>query len=200
MACVIGQEPEGVYEKRWAMFRIRPSDLLDLLQFMARHDVDLKAEPLPPDVRTADAFYDNEQEQCVLVLESAFYTPVQARLFRGRWSGGWDEIIFALNDDAPPPVRPRTLPPDVRWEAYFIPPERLIQLLQTIASGESYNLPPLPPDTQVMDAFYDSERAAFVLFLESSFFDKANVESEGGQTHIGMPERHLNLTRGEKPT
>ena len=103
-------------------------------------------------------------------------------------------------NDAPPPVRPRSLPQDVRWEAYFIPPECLIQLLQTIASGESYNLPPLPPDTQVMDAFYDSERAAFVLFLESSFFDKANVESEGGNTHIGMPERHLNLTRGEKPT
>ena len=91
-------------------------------------------------------------------------------------------------------------PPDVRWEAYFIPPERLIQLLQTIASGESYNLPPLPPDTQVMDAFYDSERAAFVLFLESSFFDRANVESEGGDTHLGMPERYLNLTRDEKPT
>lgn len=200
MASVIGQDSEGVYEKRWALFRIRPSDLLNLLQFMARHDVDLKAEPLPPDVRAADAFYDLEQEQCVLVLESAFYTPVQARLFRGRWSGGWDEILFALESEAPPPVRPNSLPPDVRWEAYFIPPDRLIQLLQTIASGEHYNLPPLPPDTRVMDAFYDSERGAFVLFLESRFFDKANVESEGSETHVGMPERHLNLTRGEKPT
>ena len=197
MAGVIGQEPDGVYEKRWTLFRVRPGDLITLLQLMARHDVDLKAEPLPPDVRIADAFYDTEQEQCALVLESAFYSPIQARLFRGRWSGGWDELVFALEEDAPPPVRPRHLVGDVRWEAYFIPPERIIQLLQTIASGESYNLPTLPPDTQLMDAFFDEERNAFVLFLESSFFELADVEGEGSDIQVGMPERYLNLTRGE---
>lgn len=200
MAGVIGQEPDGVYEKRWTLLRTRPGDLLSLLQLMARHDVGLKAEHLPPDVRVVDAFYDQQAEQCVLVLESAFYAPVQTRLFRGRWSGGWEEILFALEDEAPEPLRPTILPDRIRWEAYLIPPERIIQLLQALASGETYNLPPLPPDTQVMDAFYDSERSAFVLFLESSFFDPIEVESEGNDKHAGMPERHLNLTRGERPS
>lgn len=193
----MGKEPDGVYEKRWMLFRIRPGDLLTLLQLMGRQDVDLKAEPLPPDVHVADAFYDPEQDQCTLVLESAFYSPVQARLFRGRWSGGWDELVFALEDDAPPPVRPTHLVGDVRWEAYFIPPERIVQLMQTIASGESYHLPPLPPDTRLMDAFFDSERNAFVLFLESSFFELSDIEGEGSSLQVGMPERFLNLTRGE---
>jgi hypothetical protein len=200
MAGVIGQEPDGVYEKRWTLLRTRPGDLLNLLQLMARDDMGFKAEHLPPDVRVADAFYDQQAEQCVLVLESAFYSPVQARLFRGHWSGGWEELVFALEEEACEPVRPTILPDRIRWEAYFIPPERIIQLLQALASGESYNLPPLPPDTQVMDAFYDSERGAFVLFLESSFFDLIELESEGNNVHAGMPERHLNLTRGERPS
>jgi hypothetical protein len=200
MAGVIGQEPDGVYEKRWTLFRVRPGDLLTLLQLMARHDTALKAEALPPDVRVIDAFYDREQEQCALMLESAFYSPVQARLFKGRWSGGWDELVFSLGgeeEEAEPPVRPRHLVGEVRWEAYLIPPERIAQLLQTLASGERYNLPPLPPDTRLMDAFFDAERNAFILFLESSFFELSDVEGEGANQQVGMPERHLNLTRGE---
>ncbi len=198
MASVIGQEVDGVYEKRWTLFRVRPGDLMQLLQLMSRHDVNLKAEPLPPDVRVVDACYDSETEQCLVVLESAFYSPAQVRLSRGNWSGGWDELVFALEEDALPPVRPRHLAGDVRWEAYFIPPERIVQLLQTISSGENYNLPPMPPDTQLMDAFYDSERRAFVLFLESSFFELSDVEGKGSDIRVGMPERHLNLTREEK--
>jgi hypothetical protein len=56
----------------------------------------------------------------------------------------------------------------------------------------------MPPDTQLMDAFYDSERRAFVLFLESSFFELSDVEGHGSDIRVGMPERHLNLTREEK--
>lgn len=200
MAGTIGQEPDGIYEKRWMLLRTRPGDLLTLLQLMGREDIGLKTEQLPPDVRIVDAFYDREQEQCVLVLESAFFTPVQARLFRGRWSGGWEELLFTLDDDVPEPVRPTYLPDKIRWEAYFIPPERLLQLLQAIASGISYTVPSLPPDTQVMNAFYDSERSAFVFFLESSFFDAIPVESEGDEIIAGMPERHLNLQREERPS
>ena len=192
-------EVEGTYEKRWVLFRVRPGDLLLLLQLMAREDVDLKAETLPPDVLIADAFYDREREQCVVVLESAFFETVQARLAHNQWSGAWNEMVFALDEDAPDPIRPFPIRGDVRWEAYLIPPERIVQILQTLSSGERYRIAALPPDTRVVDAYHDVEKDAFILWLESDFFERADVTHANGDVQLGMPERFLNLNREEGP-
>lgn len=166
---------------------------------MARDDVDLKAEALPPDTRIADAFYDREREQCVVVLESAFFEKVQARHYQNQWSGAWNEMVFVLDEDAPDPTRPFPIQGEVRWEAYLIPPERIVQILQTLANGERYRIPALPPDTRVVDAYHDLEKEAFILWLESGFFEPADVVHTGGDVQLGMPERFLNLNREEEP-
>lgn len=193
-------EPDGTFDKRWVLFRVRPGDLLLLLQLMAREDVDLKAETLPPDVLITDAFYDREREQCVIVLESAFFEIVQARYTQNQWSGAWNEMVFALEEDLPDPVRPFPITGEVRWEAYLIPPERIVHILQTLSSGERYHIPALPPDTRVIDAYHDPSKEAFVLWLESGFFERADVTHANGDVQIGMPERYLNLNREEDGT
>lgn len=190
-------EQDGTHEKRWMFFRVGPGDLLLLLQLMARADVDLTAEPLPPDVRVVDAFYDREREQCVVVLESAFFESVKARFTHNQWSGAWNELIFALDENAPLPTRPLPTVGEVRWEAYLIPPERLLQILQVLSNHEPYRVPSLPPDTRLIDAYHDPDKGAFTLWLESDFFEMADVLQVNGEIQLGMPERKIALHREE---
>jgi len=186
-------DQDGTHEKRWMFFRVGPGDLLLLLQLMARADVDLTAEPLPPDVRVVDAFYDREREQCVVVLESAFFEAVKAHFTRNQWSGAWNELIFALDENAPLPTRPFPTAGEARWEAYLIPPERLLQILQVLSNREPYRLPSLPPDTRLIDAYHDPDKEAFILWLESDFFEVADVLHVNGEVQLGMPERTIAL-------
>lgn len=192
-------EQDGTHEKRWMLFRVGPGDLLLLLQLMARPEIDLNAEELPPDIQVVDAFYDREREQCVVVLESAFFEATQARLYQNQWSGAWNEMIFALDDHAPLPTRPFPQAGETRWEAYLIPPERLLQLLQVLSNREPYRLPSLPPDIRLIDAYHDPDKGAFVLWLESAFFELADILEIQGEVQLGMPERIINLHREEGP-
>ena len=182
--------------KRWALFKVGAESLLAFLRLLGRENLTLRAPTLPPDVVVFDTVFDHDDDAFTLVLESESFDAVPVMLVDQEWRGDWPEIVFALDDTVPEAraPRPRPLPPpdEARWEAYFLSPTGFLSLLETVAAGEATGLDPLPPDVRLTDAFFDPTRRALALFLESDYFEPANLErDDDGGTRIGMPERWL---------
>lgn len=178
--------------KRWLMFRLHPRDLLVLPQWMANPSIAVRAAPLPSDTQVVDAFYDAERDHLVLVLESALFEPVEAIRRGTEWQGAWNEMVLDIDGEAamPPGEKPEWPPTEARWEAYLLKPDSVLALVQAAAAGICLPSPPLPPDLRLRDAFYDTGRGAFILLVESGFFDPAPCERmEDGGIRMHLPER-----------
>ena len=175
--------------RRWLMLLLRPADLLRLLKLSGQPDAAFQAPPLPPDVRAADAFFDDAREAFVLVLESEWFEPVAVSKGKGgAWRGAWNELVieFRESEDAPATWDIAPPPPEARWEAYFLRPDEVLRLLLPAAGTVP---PPLPPDTRVRGAHFDGERGALALFLESGFFAPAAQLQDAEGLRLTLPER-----------
>jgi hypothetical protein len=184
--------------KHWVLFQVAASELLAFLRLIGRDSLRLHAPALPPDVAVFDTVYDPEADTFTLVLESELFAPVQAALDGTTWSGAFPEVVFALDGvrhTAPPArVRPSPLPDEVRWEAYLMSPSALLRLLNAVADGADVAVDPLPPDARLADAYYDIERQAIALLVESALFEPAPmVRDSGGETRLQLPDRWLDV-------
>jgi hypothetical protein len=171
------------------MLLLRPSDLLRLLKLSGDSERTFRAPLLPPDVRVADTFFDEARETFVLVLESEWFDPIAVTQSKtGVWRGAWNELTveFEGDDDIPDAWETIPPPPEARWEAYFLRPDEVLQLL---VRSESMAPPPLPPDSRLRGAHYDAERGAVALFLESGFFAPASQLRDAEGVRLTLPER-----------
>ena len=77
---------------------------------------------------------------------------------------------------------PKILGVTRRWLMLLLRPSDLLRLLKLGGGPESaFQAPPLPPDVGAADAFFDEAREAFVLVLESEWFEPIAVsQSRGG--------------------
>jgi hypothetical protein len=179
--------------RRWMMMLVKPADLLSLLKERSRPDANYAAPQLPPDVRVADAYFDEARESFVLVLESEWFDPVTVTQGRdGVLRGAWNELVVEV-DNVPPPTAllldSGPPPPEARWEAYFLRPADVLKLF-----GTESDAPPLPPDVRLRGAHHDPQREALVLFLESGFFAAAPQLRDAEGVKITLPERWWGTT------
>jgi hypothetical protein len=68
-------------------------------------------------------------------------------------------------------------PGDHRWLLFLIRPGDLLHLFHLLARDDAPELHAghFPPDTRVVDAFFDAERNCFALMIESAFFEPVTV-------------------------
>lgn len=71
------------------------------------------------------------------------------------------------------------MPDSRRWLFFYLRPGDLLHLFQILARDDKPQMHAahFPPDTRIVEAFFDGERGAFVLLLESQFFDPVVVEA-----------------------
>ena len=181
--------------ERWQTLLIAPGDLLRLLRHAAT-GASLHLPELPPDVALADAGFDTRQGCFLLVLESAFFPEVPVQERDGVLSGPWEETTLSFEDNpTPTPLTPVTPPAGVPvpWEAYLLDPDEVLALLRALAGSDRVDAVSIPPDARAVDAFYNPERRAFILVLESDLFAPARPHQVGAVTHLTLPERVLNF-------
>ena len=209
-------------QRRWQMFMVRPEDLLTLLRVMETDDAKIYAAHFPPDVRVHGAYYLEERDCFVMVLESQFFDPVEVIWDAGQWSGEWNELLFTLDQTdseaevgeqelwvetlhaesaADREFSPRTLPqlaeadlPYTRWKMFWIRPDQLLLLFRMVADRRKIVAAPFPPDARLIYASYDADRNAFGLLMVSEDFDAIGMEVAGEVFRLIIPEGYLTPT------
>jgi hypothetical protein len=202
------------FEKRWLMFLLHPTDLLDLLRAISNPIGRFAAGALPPDVRIEDVFYDEGENFLGMMLESEFFEPVQVRMLGNMMSASWPRAIFSLNeapekpgsDDelwSEPIADPESLefpPPrpfieelqdaaqrDFRLRALTFSAENLLLILRTKASRQLPIFPVYPPDTRVLGSVAQEQLGSWVLFLEHPDFEPCKVGQENDLVYVEIP-------------
>lgn len=202
------------FEKRWLMFLLHPSDLLELLRIISNPIGKFAAGALPPDVRIEDVFYDEGANFLGMMLESEFFEPVQVRMVGDMMSASWPRAIFSLKDEPQGPINeeelwsepianPETLefPPmrpfmeelrsaserEFRLRALTFSAENLLLILRTKASRQLPEFPSYAPDTRILGSVAQEQFGSWVLFLEHPDFEPCKVGQENDLVYIEIP-------------
>ncbi len=81
----------------------------------------------------------------------------------------------------------------VPWESWHIAPSLVPLLLKRLADGVRCPEATPPPDARVVDAFYDPDREAFAMVVESALFAFARPHRVGQVRHLTLPQRTVEL-------
>lgn len=88
--------------RRWLMFLLRPTDLLELLRIVSDPTARFAAGAMPPDVKVVDTFFDEERNLLGAMLESEYFEPVEVK-FEPTEAGqralaAWPRALFSLGE------------------------------------------------------------------------------------------------------
>jgi len=179
--------------ERWQTLLISPGDLLELLR-MVGDGISARVPDLPPDAVVRDGGFDAVRGCFVVVLESAFFEEATVTIHDGTVVGDWEEVLLRLGDRPVEPLSPCPEPAlPVPWESWHVAPALVPALLKRLAEGDPCPEAAPPPDARVVDAYYDPDREAFAMVVESALFTFARPLRVGQVRHLTLPQRTVEL-------
>ncbi len=80
-----------------------------------------------------------------------------------------------------------------RWLLFLIRPNDLLRLFQLLARDDRPEMyaSPFPPDTRIVEAFFDGERGCFGMMLASGFFEAVTVTRNGDDGRLSAAWNQL---------
>lgn len=213
MATPVEPNPSNSFQKRWLMFLLRPTDLLQLLRIVSNPINQFSSGALPPDVRVEDVFYDEGHNFLGMMLESEFFEPVAVEMRGQMMSAAWPRAIFSLSDDEEDvpdddgwsepledpseieiaPARPfideiqDAATRDFRLRALSFSAANLLQILRTSSARTLPEFPSYPTETHILGCVAQEQLGSWVLFLEHSSFEPCKLSEENDMVHVEIP-------------